>query len=141
MNRKAWFADILKKYDRIAVCGLVNAGKSTLVRAVRDRPRLHTDDFRYQAWADVPHAAIEAVKNAVGDDKRFVIEGMTVPRALRKGMEVDVVLWLGQELEENSKGQKSFGKAARTVLDEWHETHQGVPILEAPRVATDDDDE
>ncbi len=137
MNRKQWFLDILKKYDRIAICGVVNGGKTTLSRMVKDRPRFHTDDLRFDAWSDVSKKTVEQTDNL----DRFVVEGMRVPHALRKDMKVDCVVWLNQELEDNSKGQKSMSKASRTVLDEWREAHPGVPYFVAPDVAKDSEDE
>lgn len=139
MNRRAWFKEQLAKYDRIAVCGLVNSGKSTLCRGVRDRAIVHTDDFRNYTWGDVPHKVIDEV--AKMDDKKLLVEGIQVPRCLRKGLSVDCVIWLGQELEPNSPGQRAMSKGSRTVLDEWKKSHPEIPILDAPPVAMDDDDE
>ncbi len=101
---------------------------------------IHTDDFRDYAWADVPFRAIDEI-DTMGTGSRFVIEGMQVPRTLRKGLVVDAVLWLPQELEHNSKGQMAMGKAASTVLAEWSVTHQDVPLLTAPPVQKNEDPE
>lgn len=131
-NRRAWFKEQLAKYDRIAVCGVVNGGKTTLCRGVRDRPTVHTDDFRQHTWEDVPHKVIAHV--AAMKDPKILVEGIQAPRCLRKGMKVDAVLWLGQELEQNSPGQRSMSKGSRTVLDDWHKDNKHVPIIEAPAI-------
>ncbi len=142
MNRKAWFQDILKKYDRVAICGVVNGGKTTLSRLVRDRPVIHTDSFMNVTWEDAPNKIFEMVVRSIEhDDKKFVVEGIQVPRTLRKGLEVDVVLWLNVPLEENSTRQNGMSKGSKTVLDEWREKNPKVPVLIAPPIEKIDEDE
>ena len=132
-NRKAWFRDVLAKYKRIAICGAPNTGKTTLSR-LADRPVIHTDDYRTRTWEAVPHAVIADVLDVAKDSDRYVVEGIQVPRCLRKGMEVDAVVYLAEPLEENSKGQAAMGKGAFTVLADWYATHKDVPVLQAPPI-------
>jgi len=138
-NRKAWFRDILQKYDRIAVCGSPKSGKTTLVRGVRGHAVIHTDSFMHDSWESVPHSVIAEV--AKMSDPKFIVEGVQAPRTLRKGLKVDAVLWLPGSLAELSPRQQGMAKGTRTVLDDWHATHREVPILVAPPIAADDENE
>lgn len=135
MNRKAWFADVLKRYNRIAVVGGPRAGKTTLVRAARSHSKIHTDDYRTRSWAAVPHALIADVLDLAEDTPKFIVEGVQVARALRKGLEVDVVLVLNEPLTELTTAQEGMRKGVMTVLADWYKDRKDVPILQAPAVA------
>lgn len=138
MNRKAWFADVLKRYNRIAVVGGPRAGKTTLAR-LADRHVIHTDDYRTRSWEAVPHAVIADIRDLEADSlsrgNRWIIEGVQVARALRKGLEVDVVLVLNEPLEDLTTRQEGMRKGVMTVLADWYKDHKDVPILQAPAVA------
>jgi ABC-type thiamine transport system ATPase subunit len=135
MNRKAWFKEQLKKYDRIAVAGGPKAGKTTLCRLVRDRTVIHTDSFMHDTWENVPRAVIaDIVKTS---PQRFVVEGVQVPRCLRKGLEVDAVLWLDEPLEKLSPRREGMRKGCLTVFADWYKDHKDVHVLQAPPVAKD----
>ena len=140
LNRKAWFELALKTFDRIAIAGGPNSGKTTLCRLVKGRPVFHTDEHKHLAWEAVPHAVIAEILNESAI-KQFVVEGVQVPRTLRKGLEVDAVLWLNEALEPNSKGQEAMRKGCQTVLAEWYATHKDVPVLQAPAVKTSEDND
>lgn len=142
-NRKAWFLDVLKKYNRVAVTGAPRCGKSTLVRLVKDRPVVGTDDYRNRSWAAVPHAVIADVLDLVHDKEtpKFVIEGVQVPRALRKGLEVDCVVVLMEPLAEQTPRQIALGKGLMTTLADWFKDHKNVPMLQAPPVTDLDKEE
>lgn len=139
-NRKAWWKDVLKKYDRIAVTGSPRTGKSTLVRLVKDRPVISTDDYRRRSWSAVPHAVIADVLDLVHDKEtpRFVVEGVQVPRTLRKGLEVDCVVVLAEPLAEQTPKQIALGKGLMTTLADWFKDHKDVPVLQAPPVAKEE---
>jgi hypothetical protein len=112
-----WFADILSRYDRVAISGGPDAGKSTLAGTVTDRPVFGTDDtIATHRWEDVPGAVISKSKE-LGD--RWVIEGVQVPRALRKGLSPDVVIHLEGSYVPHNTMQASMGKAIATVLEDY----------------------
>lgn len=140
LNRRAWFELALKTYPRIAICGGPNVGKTTLARMVKDRPVIHTDSFMERSWEAVPHAVIAKVYDETGGGKDpFVIEGVQAPRTLRKGLEVDAVLWLDQPLEPESKGQASMRKGCMTVLADWFADNKHIPVLQAPAIAAEEE--
>lgn len=115
--------DTLKKYDRIAITGGPLTGKTTLALSMPiNRPLIHTDIFLPLAWKEQPLACVSAVKGL----PRFVIEGVQVPRALRKGMEVDVVVWLDTPKRTRNKGQIALAKGVATVYLEWKSKHPNV---------------
>jgi hypothetical protein len=117
--------------NRLALCGGPRTGKSTLATMLgRDgRSVLHTDALIGLGWSE---ASAEAMRLANETRGRIVIEGVAVPRALRKGLKVDLVVWLERAWEPLSPGQASMTKACRTVLDEWRRANPQVPFIEVP---------
>ena len=103
---------------RRAVAGFPRTGKTTLGSAWGARS---TDDVAGREWSE---QSLE-VSRWFDEPGPLVIEGMAVPRALRKwldahpvGRPVDEVWWLSGPKEKLSEGQERMGKGARTVLDE-----------------------
>ncbi len=79
-----------------------------------------------EPWADVP-ALVRAACSQAGPS--FVVEGVQVPRTLRKGLEVDAVIYLTEPRIPQTPAQIAMGKALSTVLSEWSTAHPNVPIL------------
>jgi len=100
-------------------------GKSTLAKLVNDRPVFGSDAYRNLPWTDVPLKII----SDIGELPAFVVEGVQVPRALRKGLAVDVVVYLTRpKVTERLKGQVSMAVGCRTVFDEWHAKNRELPV-------------
>lgn len=110
-----WFDELLRKYNRLAIAGGPHVGKTTLARLVTDRPVVHTDDLMHLDWDTVPPAIIVACAT----HERFVVEGVQVPRALRKGLTVDAVVWLDRPHTPLSKGQAAMSKGVLNVFCQW----------------------
>lgn len=123
-----FFAEALARYPRIAIAGGPKVGKSTLTKQITDRPIIHTDDTMHQAWEDQPFIAIERCKPHL----RFVVEGVQVPRALRKGLEVDAVLWLDHAFVALNARQVGMAKAVLTVFVGWRAANRHIPIVVPP---------
>ncbi len=121
------FEEILKKYPRVAIAGGPKAGKTTLSETVTDRPVIHSDSYMKLEWSEGSRQMAEDV-NAISGP--VVVEGVSVPRSLRKHMQVDVVVWLRGAHEPLSKGQAAMAKAVRTVLDEWHYNYPLIEVVE-----------
>jgi hypothetical protein len=101
-------------------------GKTTLANRVDDRLVFHTDDYRHLPWSDVPHAII---RDLAGKDT-FILEGVQVPRTLRKGLSVDAIVYMTRpKVRDRRPRQSSMDKAVRTVFDEWRSTNPGVPVF------------
>ncbi len=101
-------------------------GKSTLASLVSDRPVIGTDAYQDMPWSEIPLRMIADV----GNQPAFVIEGVMVARALRKGLEVDAVVYLTRpKVKERLKGQVAMAKGVRTVFDEWHAANRHVPVF------------
>lgn len=128
MTIPPWVADAIRTYPRIVIAGPPHAGKTTLANLIQDRPVLHTDSLMHLPWADVP-PAVNAWAQKSGD--RWAIEGVQVPRVLRKGLEPDAVIWLGAPMTALSPGQLTMAKGIVTVFDEWSATST-IPILTRP---------
>ena len=111
--RERTLTQALEQHARIAVAGGPNTGKSTLVQVVTDRDLIHTDAWKGELWDLQPGLIIAACAPLA----RFVVEGCQVPRALRKGLEVDCLIWLRNPVAERTDKQKAFGKGVTTVFE------------------------
>lgn len=112
---------------KIAVAGPPHSGKTMLSKRLGLHV-VHTDDLIPLGWSEASAAAMLSF-----DDERsdLVIEGVAVPRALRKwlaahpeGKPVDRVVWLERVYGELTPGQARMAKGCVTV---WH---QVLPELE-----------
>lgn len=116
---------ILKRYDRIAITGGPRMGKSFLSKLVTDRDVIGTHDYTGVPIPDIPAAIIAEVS----DRARFVVEGVWVPRALRKGLAIDAVIYMTKPKVPRSPGQVSMAKGVLTVFRDWRLFNQHVPLF------------
>jgi adenylate kinase family enzyme len=108
--------------SRLAIAGLPRAGKSTLAAKLgveRGIGPRSTDDLIGLGWSQASETAAEWF-DARGP---LIVEGMGVPRALRKwlasrnGCPVDELMWLGRPHEHLTPRQLGMGKGALSVLN------------------------
>lgn len=112
------FDDFLRTYRRIGVADGPRTGKTTLTGRITDRLVIHTDDYKDAVhWDDVPDAVI-----ASSGAGRVWVEGIQVPRAMRKGMQLDAVIWTGAINPAATPKQQSTGKGVLTVFRDWAKT-------------------
>jgi hypothetical protein len=118
----------LEPFERIAITGPPSCGKTTLTLKLNDGKRkiFHSDDFKHLEWSE---ASERMAKEANEHDGPCIIEGVAVPRALRKGMRADVVLWLSKPWKEQKPGQVAMGRGCKTVLDEWRIQNTHIPVV------------
>lgn len=125
---------------RICVAGGPRVGKTTYA-ALLVGPVRHTDDILGKVGDGKDRWSAESAAVATWFDipGPWVVEGVTVPRALRKwlaqhpeGKPCDTVLWLEREGVERTKGQEVMAKACATVLREIlpELERRGVRVLE-----------
>jgi hypothetical protein len=118
----------LYRHWRVAVVGGPGCGKTTavakcVIHELSTRKILHTDDFKSLPWSDQPLKIIEwADKN-----HSFLIEGIQVARALRKGLQVDFVYAMFNPKMDLTPGQTSLLKGVRTIFDEWRSAFASNP--------------
>ncbi len=108
---------------RILIAGGPRTGKTTLSRLLAlvmgVDPR-HTDNLIELGWSESSAKAAEWML----EPGPWVIEGVAVPRAIRKalaadgGCPADLVIWPGVIFEPTNKGQDAMAKGCRTVFDE-----------------------
>lgn len=119
---------MLAKHPRLAIAGGPRCGKTTLACYVRDsigdRPVFLDERFRGLEWAAVPLAMIAATEKL----SRFVIESVNVARALRKGMQVDGVVYLHKPRVERIPGQIRMAKGVHTVFTQWRSQNRETPV-------------
>ncbi len=108
---------LMAKHRRIAIVGGPKSGKTAVAMFVNDRKVVHTDDFKdTHGWSE----ASEYIVNTLNESEEpFVVEGVRVAHALRKGLEVDAVLVLVCARQPLSEGQRRMEKATHTVLNQW----------------------
>ena len=115
---------------RVAIAGVPKAGKTTLSRRYgTSRPVIHTDDLIHSglAWSEQSERVVEDCARL----ETYVVEGVRVAHALRKGLACDVVIWLPESHEELEGRRLGMAKAIRTVFEEWRDMSAGtVPIVE-----------
>ena len=103
---------------RVAIAGVPRAGKTTLAKKINSK-NLCTDDLIDLGWSKASQEA-----SMWFDKKSFVIEGVAVPRALRKwlkaneGKPCDKLIWLAKPYEKLTKGQETMAKGCLTVMNE-----------------------
>jgi hypothetical protein len=122
---------------RILIAGGPRTGKTTLSTSLGIARVRHTDDVMDLGWSE----ASAEVATWFDEPGPWVIEGVAVPRALRKwlaaneGKPCDVVCWLEHPVEPQSKGQAVMAagcaKVWSEVADALHE--RGVNICYGAR--------
>ncbi len=118
--------ELLCNHSRIAIVGGPRTGKTLLASTVVDRPVIHTDDHRC-SWAEAPASIVSAC--AAYDPSFFVVEGVMIARALRRGLAIDVVLYLDDAKAEQSVGQLAMSKGIATVFADWRALNRDVLVV------------
>ena len=106
---------------KLGICGGPLTGKTTLAEQWDGVvPVIHTDDFIELGWSE----ASERVSQFFDDPGPYVVEGVAVPRALRKwmrrdpGKPLDKLIILETPHEDQSEGQRRMTVGHDTVLAE-----------------------
>jgi len=107
--------------SRIFVTGWPMCGKSTFSESFDHDDVRHTDDFSDFEW----HEQSDLVYQWIENREIRVIEGVVLPRAIRKwldensiGRPCDYLIWMCHPKRELSYGQKRMGLALDTVMNE-----------------------
>ena|SRR5437762_14030959 len=121
---------------RILITGGPSTGKTTLARRLSQQhgiPVFHSDDLiGIHHWS----GASDEVKRWIEQPGPWIIEGVAVPRALRKwyaehgeqGTPADSVIWLQEPHIKHTPGQATMAKGLQTV---WEQVQ---PLLEGSGV-------
>ena len=129
---KEWWRDLLSRYPRVAIAGGPRTGKTTLSALGDGRLVVHTDDWINRTeWEGVPTEVIKACGTGP-----VIVEGVQVPRALRKGLSVDCVVWLERPRTLQTRKQLIMLAGIRTIFAEWASNNAGaVPVFSPPEGA------
>ncbi len=110
--------------SRILIAGWPRVGKTTLARELSQKNGTsvlrHTDDVLGLGWSQ----SSLAVSAWFEEDGAFIIEGVAIPRALRKfvdrsaGLPAELLYWSSMPREILTAGQTSMGKGCDTVWAE-----------------------
>jgi len=114
---------------KIAIAGIPKAGKTTLSKEISNGEVFHTDDLiKTKEWS----AASLEISTWFNKEGPFIIEGVAVPRALRKwlrahekGKPCDKLIWLKNPYIKLSPGQETMAKGCIKVMDEIKEELRG----------------
>ena len=105
---------------RLAIAGVPKAGKTTAAKAMAGAV-YHTDDVKDREWSE----ASAEVATWLDRPGPWVVEGVAVPRALRKwmaahpeGKPADRVKWMGTPRVELTRGQDAMAKGCQKVMRE-----------------------
>lgn len=122
------FRRLGKRYARIAIAGGPRTGKSTLLEQFApDRALYHTDELSLAVpWGDQPGIIIRALESA----HHWILEGVQVARALRKGLTADLVIYLHVPTKKLTKAQLTMAKGIRTIFKEWRRTNHTAEVFE-----------
>lgn len=121
-------AALVQLYPKLAITGFPRAGKTTLAKRLESQVGnvIHADDLKDLGWSE---ASAELAKRVNEHKGPLIVEGVAVPRALRKGMKVDAVIVMNEPREPLKSGQTSMGKGVQTVLREWQASNPNAVVL------------
>jgi len=102
----------LLDYKRILVVGGPNVGKSTLAASISDRPVYNTDSTKDLPWSEQASVWVQKLK----DEESYVLEGVQAARALRGGLEADLVVYLTQAKAPQTERQQALDKGIATIM-------------------------
>ena len=113
---------IKPNHRRILIAGVPRAGKTTIseqIAAKQNLPLYHTDDLiESYDWAEQS----EAVAALILSYDEYIIEGITVPRGIRKILPApipsDLIIWLPTPILTLTPGQTQMTKATHTIFNE-----------------------
>ena len=129
--------ELVAAYSRIALTGVVNSGKTLLLeeggRGTPPKEVVHTDQLKRSDWPSIPSKICSMTS---GKDSIIVV-GTQVPRCLRKGLEVDAVVWLNTSRTGLDRRQEGFGKGIRKIMHAWRHQHPEIPVYFSPRALHD----
>lgn len=104
------------EFCRMAICGGPNVGKTTLSDALAELiPVVHTDYFIDHTWQEQP----ELIMAGLADQKKFLVEGVQVARCLRKGLDVDIAVWLDVVRTPITVRQRGLAKGVAKIFRDW----------------------
>ena len=125
-------ADLLAQYDRLAIGGAGDTGKTTLAGQVTDRVVIHTDDWLTGDKQLDKHRfpLIPAlVKVACEEHARFAVEGTRAVGVLSAGLDVDALLWLTVPRVGRNARQESAALGRQTDFERWLAESDGPPVF------------
>jgi len=100
----------------VAIAGLPNAGKTFITDRASEHYKFHTDDFVHQYdWLSLPQGVIDAI----GDKDQWLVEGMQVPRLLKRGLKPELVVWMDNPKVRLSPKQAGLGRQMWKAFEDW----------------------
>ena len=91
-------------------------GKTTLALMARANGRLtvHTDDYMHLGWEE----SAEHIRFLLRDAPSFIVEGVRAEGAIRRGLQVDTLVWLRSPIAPRTKAQIRMGDKVDTRIQD-----------------------
>ena len=109
--------DALDQCNRIGITGGPNTGKTSLANEYAEHRDgaivVHGDDLMHLEWSE---ASKQLAKLGNTAEPPVIIEGVQVPRAIRKGLWLDVLVVRSTPFVELTKRQRAMQKGIDTVI-------------------------
>ena len=109
--------DTLDQYKRIGITGGPNTGKTTLANEYAEHRSgsvvVHGDSLMHLEWSESSKQLAE-IGNAT--EPPVIIEGVQIPRAIRKGLSLDVLVVRFTPFVTLTNRQQGMQKSIDTVL-------------------------
>jgi energy-coupling factor transporter ATP-binding protein EcfA2 len=118
--RKA-LTELSLQYKRLAITGPPGAGKTTCTRHMPTVWQTDTLFHKGIPWDDQPAALLEQVKGK----EWWLIEGVTVARTLRHGLNAQAVVHMTSDYQEEEPppGRVRLAKSVERWMDEARDKH------------------
>jgi len=115
----------------VAVAGFPGAGKTYTADAwvaEAGATVVRTDDWTSLAWIAQPGAVLEALRNVSADV--VIVEGVTVPRLLKRGWTPDLVVWVEHPDTDGESRHRAIRGSIMSSWRQWRRTvaGQAVPL-------------
>lgn len=121
--RELALRSLLDAHPRVALLGGPDSGSKELAHTICEgRPIFYASDYDRGDWKGIPGAIRDALTSI---DSFLLVGGVHVARALRKGLEVDGILYLDHRDRLSSQ--------TNTIFMEWRRTHLLVPVISPDR--------
>lgn len=108
----------LKNKTRIVITGVPRSGKTILSKRlskILKIPVLHTDDQLHVPWEHLP----DAIKQSAEACPEYIVEGCQASRALKHGLEADIVILMTRPYVPLTKKQAIFAAQMLQYMEQY----------------------
>lgn len=132
-NRASALKATLEAHPRVCLIGPPASEPLATLEGIdlQHRLLLRASEHSAQEWSSVPDSIIRALERF---DSFLLVGGVHAARALRKGLEVDAVVYLDNALGSRVPIQDGGAKQVNSIFAEWRRSHLTTPVISPDRV-------